>query len=189
MHISSVRPVRLRAATIRFPHCKQRVTRSITDLQGQPFAEILARNLGSVAAFQFFFGGSFNFFWRKLNGRRYRAGHAHLRPDGRSYTCGRAGCAGTSWAIFEGQIGQHASACRRRCEVSSRRPNFADTACLIRIARFALVSAGFAKPSQRAWREKHGCQCGAGMPCECVDADGLEEPDISQFLELPTAKH
>ena len=34
----------------------------------------------------------------------------------------------------------------------------------------------------RAWDEQKGCQCGAGMPCECVRADGLEEPDISAVL-------
>jgi len=27
-----------------------------------------------------------------------------------------------------------------------------------------------------AWDEKKGCQCGAGMPCECQHANGLEEP-------------
>jgi hypothetical protein len=27
---------------------------------------------------------------------------------------------------------------------------------------------------QRAWTEELGCQCGAGMPCECVCADGLQ---------------
>ena len=41
---------------------------------------------------------------------------------------------------------------------------------------------------KRAWSEKLGCQCGAGMPCECVSADGLEEPDISQFLEAADNK-
>ena len=34
----------------------------------------------------------------------------------------------------------------------------------------------------RAWSEEFGCQCGAGMPCECFRADGLEEPDISQVI-------
>jgi hypothetical protein len=27
---------------------------------------------------------------------------------------------------------------------------------------------------QRAWTDELGCQCGAGMPCECVRADGLD---------------
>ena len=36
---------------------------------------------------------------------------------------------------------------------------------------------------QRPWSDRLGCQCGAGMPCECVSADGLEEPDVSQVLE------
>jgi hypothetical protein len=36
---------------------------------------------------------------------------------------------------------------------------------------------------KRAWTEKLGCQCGAGMPCACVRADGLEEPDFSQVIE------
>jgi hypothetical protein len=35
----------------------------------------------------------------------------------------------------------------------------------------------------RAWCEELGCQCGAGMPCGCVRADGLEEPDVSRVLE------
>lgn len=37
-----------------------------------------------------------------------------------------------------------------------------------------------------AWKERLGCQCGAGMPCECVRADRLEEPDISRaFTAVP----
>ena len=36
---------------------------------------------------------------------------------------------------------------------------------------------------RRAWAEDLGCQCGPGMPCECVRADGLDELDISQVLE------
>jgi hypothetical protein len=42
---------------------------------------------------------------------------------------------------------------------------------------------------KRACSEELGCQCGAGMPCECVSADGLDDPDISQVLEVPTIKH
>jgi hypothetical protein len=34
----------------------------------------------------------------------------------------------------------------------------------------------------RVWSEELGCQCGAGMPCECVRTDGLEEPDVSGVL-------
>jgi hypothetical protein len=40
-----------------------------------------------------------------------------------------------------------------------------------------------------AWSERLGCQCGAGMPCECVSVDRLEEPDISQVLDLPATRH
>jgi hypothetical protein len=32
----------------------------------------------------------------------------------------------------------------------------------------------------RAWDAEKGCQCGAGMPCECQS--DLEEPDISQVI-------
>jgi hypothetical protein len=43
---------------------------------------------------------------------------------------------------------------------------------------------------KRAWRERRGCQCGAGMPCECVRADGLEEPDVGGVLsETLVIKH
>lgn len=31
--------------------------------------------------------------------------------------------------------------------------------------------------------EAHGCQCGAGMPCECNRADGMDEPDASKVIE------
>ena len=40
---------------------------------------------------------------------------------------------------------------------------------------------------KRAWSEKLGCQCGAAVPCECVSADGLEEPDTSQVRQLATS--
>jgi len=41
-----------------------------------------------------------------------------------------------------------------------------------------------------AWSDEFGCQCGAGMPCQCVRADGLEEPDVSGMLrETPPIKH
>jgi hypothetical protein len=36
---------------------------------------------------------------------------------------------------------------------------------------------------KRACSEELGCQCGAGMPCECVSVDGLEGPDVNQVLE------
>ena len=36
---------------------------------------------------------------------------------------------------------------------------------------------------KRAWSEELGCECGAGMPCECVRADGLEEPDMSRVMD------
>ena len=37
----------------------------------------------------------------------------------------------------------------------------------------------------KAWDEKLGCMCSAGMPCECnsVDQAGLDEPDTSQVIE------
>ena len=38
----------------------------------------------------------------------------------------------------------------------------------------------------RAWAEDLGCQCGVGMPCECVRANGLEEPDVSRVLDGKT---
>jgi hypothetical protein len=41
----------------------------------------------------------------------------------------------------------------------------------------------------RAWDEE-GCQCGAGMPCECQCANGLEEPDVGGVLiKTPAAKN
>ena len=36
---------------------------------------------------------------------------------------------------------------------------------------------------QRAWDEELGCQCGAGMPCECQPTDGLELPDTSKIMK------
>jgi hypothetical protein len=39
----------------------------------------------------------------------------------------------------------------------------------------------------RAWDEHFGCQCGAGMPCECNRAD---PPDTSQVIqEIPETRH
>ena len=37
---------------------------------------------------------------------------------------------------------------------------------------------------QRAWAKDLGSQCGAGMPGQCVKADGLDEPDVTQVLVL-----
>ena len=51
-HTSSVRPVRLGAGTILFPHCKQRVTRSIMTSHGI-CSSIVLRNVGSNLAFDF----------------------------------------------------------------------------------------------------------------------------------------
>ena len=42
---------------------------------------------------------------------------------------------------------------------------------------------------KRAWSDELGCQCGASMPCECVSADGLDEPDVSQVFEGPSTRH
>jgi hypothetical protein len=39
-----------------------------------------------------------------------------------------------------------------------------------------------------AWSDELGCQCGAGMPCECNEAEGYEEPDISQLMVEATAE-
>jgi hypothetical protein len=33
-----------------------------------------------------------------------------------------------------------------------------------------------------AWSDEAGCQCGAGMPCECNSAEGHEEPDVSRVI-------
>jgi hypothetical protein len=33
-----------------------------------------------------------------------------------------------------------------------------------------------------AWSDEAGCQCGAGMLCECNRAEGHEEPDASQVI-------
>lgn len=34
------------------------------------------------------------------------------------------------------------------------------------------------------WDEEFGCECGAGIPCECNTAGepGVEEPDVSQVV-------
>jgi hypothetical protein len=34
-----------------------------------------------------------------------------------------------------------------------------------------------------AWSDEVGCQCGAGMPCECNRAEGHGEPDVSQVID------
>jgi hypothetical protein len=33
-----------------------------------------------------------------------------------------------------------------------------------------------------SWSDEAGCQCGAGMPCECNSAEGHQEPDVSQVI-------
>jgi hypothetical protein len=33
-----------------------------------------------------------------------------------------------------------------------------------------------------AWSDEAGCQCGAGMLCECNRAEGHDEPDVSQVI-------
>jgi hypothetical protein len=35
---------------------------------------------------------------------------------------------------------------------------------------------------KRVWDER-GCECGAGMPCECQRARSLGEPDLSKVIE------
>jgi len=43
---------------------------------------------------------------------------------------------------------------------------------------------------KRAWSKEFGCECGAGMPCECVRSDGLEKPGVSHVLhQEPSAQH
>lgn len=44
----------------------------------------------------------------------------------------------------------------------------------------------------RAWSQEFGCQCGAGELCACnrspdIDA-GIEEPDVSHFIQDPHVK-
>ena len=38
----------------------------------------------------------------------------------------------------------------------------------------------------KAWSDELGCQCGAGMPCEC---NRTEEPDVSQVIGEPPIRH
>jgi AAA domain len=46
---------------------------------------------------------------------------------------------------------------------------------------------GVRKSSHLAWTtDPMGCQCVAGMPCECLRADGIEEPDVSQVFDEKT---
>jgi hypothetical protein len=35
----------------------------------------------------------------------------------------------------------------------------------------------------KPWDAELGCMCGAGMPCSCNKADGIDEPDVSQVIE------
>jgi hypothetical protein len=41
---------------------------------------------------------------------------------------------------------------------------------------------------KRAWSAELGCHGGAGMPCECLRADALEEPDVSKVLQAGDVK-
>jgi hypothetical protein len=45
---------------------------------------------------------------------------------------------------------------------------------------------GSRKPSSSGWDRDFGCECGAGMPCECQQANGLEQPDTSKILSEET---
>jgi hypothetical protein len=50
----------------------------------------------------------------------------------------------------------------------------------------ASASVGFVKITQACWSEHLGCQCGAGMPCECLRVDGSEPrrlltPDVGSL--------
>ena len=38
----------------------------------------------------------------------------------------------------------------------------------------------------KVWDRDRGCECGAGMPCECQRANGLEQPDTSKILSGET---
>jgi hypothetical protein len=40
----------------------------------------------------------------------------------------------------------------------------------------------------KAWSKEFGCQCGAGMPCECSRAEGYEEPDTSKVIDQSPAQ-
>ena len=40
----------------------------------------------------------------------------------------------------------------------------------------------------RAWDRDVGCECGAGMPCECQRASGLEPPDVSKIISNETTR-
>ena len=42
---------------------------------------------------------------------------------------------------------------------------------------------------KRAWSAELGCQCGAGMPCECQHANGLEEPNTSGVIANNPRRH
>ena len=33
------------------------------------------------------------------------------------------------------------------------------------------------------WSDETGCQCGAGMTCQCNRTEGHEEPDVTQLLD------
>jgi hypothetical protein len=40
---------------------------------------------------------------------------------------------------------------------------------------------------KRAWSAQMGCQCGAGMPCECRQPNRLEPPHMGQVIEAEEA--
>jgi hypothetical protein len=39
----------------------------------------------------------------------------------------------------------------------------------------------------RPWDEKLGCQCGAGVPCECNQGD--DQPDMSGIMDEQVTRH
>ena len=42
---------------------------------------------------------------------------------------------------------------------------------------------GMREPPGQGWDRDKGCECGAGMPCECQRANGLEQPDVSKLMD------
>jgi hypothetical protein len=45
--------------------------------------------------------------------------------------------------------------------------------------------------TDKAWDVDLGCVCGAGAPCKCNEADGVDEPDVSQVIveDRPRRRH
>ena len=41
------------------------------------------------------------------------------------------------------------------------------------------------------WDAEFGCVCGAGVPCQCNETGGFDEPDVSQVIveDEPQRRH